>query len=113
MYGYVGIWFGGSGYAQSSWADHAEFFPSIQAAKDALWGRYHDGRVQETRIVWGDNGLPAVGESTDLSAPSVSLESEIWLVAFEHANLDDLQRDGYPVVRVFFGPRGGVKVERP
>lgn len=109
---YIGIWYGGASYVVSSWAEHAEVFSSLKHAISEFRNRYYNGFVMSTHVIWDENGKPTVGDTEGNRAPGVSLEEEIWLVPFKGANLDALQRDGYPDRIVKFGPRGGVIVEK-
>lgn len=96
---WYGLWYGGPSFALSEREDMEEF-SSLQAAKDALWARVNDGWSwpQEFRYVYREPETARV--------PGVTEESYIDLYSAPDADLSCIER------RVFFGPRGGVRIER-
>jgi hypothetical protein len=94
---WYGIWYGGPGYASFDPETELESFGSIQEACDALYDRCHAGSTPN-RFNYVNSDPESV------LTPAVSEESCIHLFATPHVD--------YPDRRVFFGPRGGVRVER-
>lgn len=92
-------WFGGPNYRAEG---EREIFDSITAAKTAL--------IQRRFAGWGSSTY-ADGRTETGYMPGVDATSDIYLYA---AAADDYDACGwdYPAVRVFFGPRNGVRVER-
>lgn len=84
-----GLWYGGCSYAPPSVPEDLEPFESIRAAAAELERRYHGGG----------------GEF-----PAVTRESEILLYPYPDSAFVDPCRVS-PFKRVYFGPRGGVRVE--
>lgn len=95
---WFGSWFGGPNYRAEG---EREIFASIKAAKKALVQRRYAG--------WGSSTY-ADGRTETGFMPGVSADSDIYLYA---AAADDYDAPGsdYPAVRVFFGPRDGVRSE--
>ena len=83
-----GLWYGGSSYACPSIYNQAdvEKFESIEDAKQTLFSRYANY-----------NG----------STPAVTQESNIQLFFFEQGSVRE-----YPDRIIYFGPRGGIRVEK-
>jgi hypothetical protein len=82
-----------------------ELIKSIEHAKRELWSRAvrNQGRVR-----YIDTCLDA-DDSTFF--PCVTDDAEMVLYTFRVVD-GDIERDEYPVCRVFMGPRGGIRVER-
>jgi hypothetical protein len=98
MSAWYGIWHGGAGYSLTDPESDMEKFGSIQEAKDALSERFHSGYALRQTFDYVNR------ETESVFTPAVSEESCIHL--FTTPGVD------YPDRRVFFGPRGGVRVER-
>lgn len=103
---YYGRWYGGSSYSVGEMPDILERFKSIEAAKDALRDRRDHG-------YWEPQDFDYVTREAESSLlPAVGDDSEIQLYNVGKTDVDPNEwSDPYPDLRVFFGPRGGVRVE--
>lgn len=113
---YVGLWYGGSGYAYGSWADDSEVFETLEHAKDVLRARRELGYTPLSEmtfeVAW-DEGHPYRGaKGLNLDTPAVDDTSFILLAPLNGSTLEALEVDGYYACShlVEFGTRGGVKV---
>lgn len=96
---WFGRWYGGSSYSVGELSDSLETFASIESAKEALYDRCYSGRYPNT--------FDYVRGTKHSETPAVDESSEIQLYAYDPWETTD----PYPDKRVFFGPRGGVRVE--
>lgn len=97
---WYGLWYGGNGYALSDVELDMERFDSLQEAKDALNDRYHDGYSFRQPFDYVNR------EPEKVLTPAVGADSCIHLFATS---------DGDPALpdrHVYFGPQGGVRIER-
>ncbi|MDA2807171.1 hypothetical protein [Nocardiopsis suaedae] len=76
-----------------------ERFPSLQAAKEALWSRTYEG------YAWRQHFDFVFREPERVLTPAVTEESYIDLYRSPDADLSLIER------RICFGPRGGTRVE--
>ncbi len=95
---WYGVWHGGSGYTLSDLESDLEQFGSIQEAKDALSDRFRSG------CSWRQTFRYVNRDPESVLTPAVDEDSCIHLYASPEC-LD------YPDRCVYFGPRGGVRVE--
>lgn len=96
---WYGRWHGGSSYAVGELSDCLETFASIKSAKQALYDRCYCGRYPNT--------FNYVRGTEHSETPAVDESSEIQLYACDPREMTD----PYPNKHVFFGPRGGIRVE--
>lgn len=90
------LWIGGASYGPSYAPEHTEVFHSLQAVKDELQTRYRG---------WAD--IEHLDGSTERTGtPCVEHDSQF--IVWTHG--DGTEHPDYGR-RVFFGPRGGVRVE--
>jgi len=103
---YFGAWYGGANY---TFGDQREMFNNIEEAKSALRDRLTMGHhfPQTFRNTDGEGN---VVETISTLTPCVDESSEILLYAADKAQYGVNGWD-YPCRRVYFGPRGGVRVE--
>lgn len=92
-----GSWYGGPNYRASA---EREVFESVRQAMRALIER-HEGVAH---LAYAD------GRTEQVATPGVSRDSDIYLYAAPGDAYDEPGHD-YPTYRVYFGPRGGVRVE--
>lgn len=103
-----GVWFGGSGYATSDEND-VEEFTSLTDAKGALACRRRCGDTMRQRFAF------IARDPEEVFTPGVDETSEIWI--YFGTPLDVLTyikvagELPYPDRRLFFGPRGGIRIE--
>lgn len=96
-----GLWYGGPSYSQPD-RESLEVFPSISAAKRALWERYYDGDWSHCDVTYAD------GRVVSVLFPCVEREStEIGLFLYDPREGDG---DWYPDRLLSLGARGGVRV---
>ena len=100
MAAWYGLWYGGNGYALSDPESDMERFGSLRDAEDALHDRYHDGYSSRQRFEYVNR------ESEHVLTPAVGDDSCIHLFAAPDSD------PSLPDRHVYFGPRGGVRVER-
>ncbi|MGP3916329.1 hypothetical protein [Nonomuraea sp. 10N515B] len=95
---WFGLWWGGNGYSRPEDADLEEFV-SLADAKHKLAERFLHGHWQTTVFAFVHK------EPTRVLTPCVTDDCEILLYR---------SRDGgeWPDMRIFLGPRGGVRSER-
>lgn len=98
---WYGVWHGGGGYAVLERESEIERFESLQHAKDALYDRCRIGGSTPAHFAFINR------EPETVLTPAVQEEdTDIWLFGFPDC------AEAYPDGRVFFGPRGGVRIER-
>ena len=114
---YIGLWYGGTGYAEGYWAKDLEIFETLEHAKDVLRARKELGYTPISdgtfKVDWDDEGQPYRGEKgLNLDTPAVDESSNILLAPLNGSTLEALEQDGYYACShlVEFGTRGGVKV---
>jgi len=101
---WYGTWHGGASCTSPADAPR-ELFTSLAAAADALRERYaSNGRTRCTFRTVDPSGR--VVEVAHVYTPCVDETSELHL----YASPDPMACD-YPARRVYFGPRGGIRVE--
>lgn len=97
---WYGLWYGGSGYALSDPTLDMERFDSLQHAQDALYDRCHDGYSFRQWFAYVNRDPESV------LTPAVGADSCTHLYAVPDGDL------ALPDRHVYFGPRGGVRIER-
>lgn len=110
MMRYVGLWHGGNSYA-APYPDDAEYFETIEDAKNAMRSRERCGywQTQTFRNVFRP-------ESNDLT-PAAHSEWSGYIDLYrvnKDATEDDIRtaiEDGCGFIRLEFGPRGGIRTE--
>lgn len=100
MAAWYGLWYGGIGYVPSDPGSDMERFGTLQDAKDALHDRCHDGYSSRQRFDYVNR------ESEHVLTPAVGDDSCIHLFAAPDSD------PSLPDRHVYFGPRGGIRVER-
>lgn len=96
---WFGVWYGGNGFSLSDIEADMERFGSLEDAKGALYDRCWEGSSRN-RFEYVNR------EPENVMTPAVGEDTCIHLYAVP---------DGDPALpdrRVYFGPRGGVRVER-
>ena len=104
--GWVALWFGGSSYAPSYMSDHAEYFPSLEAAKREL-GRRYMGWAEIRRIYFGRHDcLARISEDREFTrTPAVDESCFMDLdPLYSYGTYGEFSK------RIEFGPRGGMRV---
>ncbi|GAB3726758.1 hypothetical protein GCM10027590_32310 [Nocardiopsis nanhaiensis] len=97
---WYGLWHSGNGYGLTDPESDMEQFSSLQAAKDALAARYHLGYSFRQRFQFVNR------EPESVLTPVVGSDSCLHLFASPDSD------PALPDRHVYFGPRGGVRVER-
>ena len=93
---YFALWFGGASYGPSYAPEHTETFTSLQAVKDELQSRYSG---------WAD--IAHLDGSTERTrTPAVDWDS--YFLVWNGGDGTEYPETG---LRVFFGPRGGIRTE--
>lgn len=98
-----GLWYC-PGYSDLSMIDEptgVETFASIDDVRRALRDRYDSNGVRTVTVHYAD------GRTESALFPCVTRESEYLVYGYDPRETSD----PYPVCRVFWGPRGGVRVE--
>lgn len=91
------VWNGGASYGPSYTPEHTEVFESLQAVKDELSARRYSGRADIKHLD---------GTTENTGTPCVEEDSEFLVWSYgDGTEFPDYGR------RVFFGPRGGIRVE--
>lgn len=98
MSAWYGVWYGGSGYTISEIEIDVERFRSLEDAKGALYDRYWDGSSRN-RFEYVNR------EPENVMTPAVGDDSCIYLYATSDTD------PALPDRCVYFGPRGGVRVQ--